>query len=295
VTRAPKLRVGYFAQHQAEELDLAATPLIEMGRKRKRDTDEQLRAHLGRFGFSQERAETRIADLSGGEKARLLFALMCADQPQLLLLDEPTNHLDIVSREALVQAINDFDGAVIIVSHDSHVIELVADRFWLVANGTVTAFDGDMDEYRALMTARDRAASDSTGPTADPKREQRRLAAERRRALAPLKKQIDAAEAKVAKLEKDRAALHKKLAAMYDAETQKRLGQLDKELAAAEAEWTRLMRCSRSPSRGSPFFTSTCTVISSRRTPLSVSSSTMQIQPSVVRWSDLIAGVQAIG
>jgi ATP-binding cassette subfamily F protein 3 len=240
VSRAPKLRVGYFAQHQAEELDLTATPLIELSRRRKQDTDTALRAHLGRFGFSQERAETRIASLSGGEKARLLFALMSVDRPHLLLLDEPTNHLDIVSREALVQAINDFEGAVIIVSHDSHVIELVADRFWLVNDGTVTPFDGDMDEYRALMVARDRPA-DSFGPAADPKREQRRVAAERRKALAPLKKQIDAAEAKVATLEKDRAALHAALAARYDAETQKRLGQLDKELAEAEAEWTRLM------------------------------------------------------
>jgi ATP-binding cassette subfamily F protein 3 len=241
VARAPKLRVGYFAQHQAEELGLAATPLIEMGRKRKRDTDEQLRGHLGRFGFSQERAETRIADLSGGEKARLLFALMCADKPHLLLLDEPTNHLDIVSREALVRAINDFEGAVIIVSHDSHVIELVADRFWLVAEGTVSAFDGDMDEYRALMIQRDRPAEEASATTVDPKREQRRLAAERRRALAPLKKQIDTAEAKIAKLEKDRAALHEALAAKYDAETQKKLGQIDRELAATETEWTRLM------------------------------------------------------
>jgi ATP-binding cassette subfamily F protein 3 len=240
VARAPKLRVGYFAQHQAEELDLDATPLVELSRRRKQDTDTALRAHLGRFGFSQERAETRIANLSGGEKARLLFALMSVDKPHLLLLDEPTNHLDITSREALVQAINDFEGAVIIVSHDSHVIELVADRFWLVNDGTVTAFDGDMDEYRTLMAARDRAA-ESSGPAADPKREQRRVAAERRKALAPLKKQIDAAEAKVAKLEKNRTALHAALAAKYDAETQKRLGHIEKELAAAEAEWTRLM------------------------------------------------------
>jgi ATP-binding cassette subfamily F protein 3 len=241
VARSSKLRVGYFAQHQAEELDLNATPAVELARRRPRDSETALRSHLGRFGFSQERADTRIANLSGGEKARLLFALMSVGAPQLLLLDEPTNHLDMASREALVQAINEFDGAVVIVSHDPHVVELVADRLWLVADGTVTPYDGDMESYRTLAVSRGRAAPESSPALADPKREQRRAAAERRKALAPLKKRIDAAEARVAKLEKERDALHEALARRYDAETQKRLGQLEKDLAAAEAEWTRLM------------------------------------------------------
>ena len=247
VTRPARLRVGYFAQHQSEELDLAATPLIEMGRRRKKDRDEELRRHLGRFGFSQKRAETRIGDLSGGEKARLLFALMSADKPHVLLLDEPTNHLDIVSREALVQAINEFEGAVVIVSHDPHVIELTADRFWLVANGTVTAFDGDMDEYRGLMAARDR--SEGGGNGVDPKRAQRQAAAERRKTLAPLKKRIDAAEAKVARSESAKAARQEALAdpQLYVGDTarlvelQKQLAQAEEDLARAEAEWLQLL------------------------------------------------------
>ena len=241
VVRSSKLRVGYFAQHQAEELDMKATPLIEMARRRKRDTDQQLRSHLGRFGFSQTRAETCIANLSGGEKARLLFALMCADRPQLLLLDEPTNHLDISSREALVQAINEFAGAVVIVSHDPHVIELTADRLWLVADGTVTPFDGDMDTYRTQATARGRTTKSVDQSTGAAKPDQRRSAAERRKARAPLKKRVDAAEAEVARLEKARDTLRLALATSYDPDTQKRLGQIEKDLAAAEAAWTHLM------------------------------------------------------
>jgi len=241
VVRSSKLRVGYFAQHQAEELDMAATPLVEMARRRKRDTDQQIRGHLGRFGFSQSRAETPIANLSGGEKARLLFALMCADRPQLLLLDEPTNHLDISSREALVQAINEFAGAVVIVSHDPHVIELTADRLWLVADGTVTPFDGDMDTYRTQATARGRTTRSIDPSTGAAKPDQRRSAAERRKARAPLKKRVDAAEAEVARLEKARDALRLILATSYDPDTQKRLGQIEKDLAAAEAAWTHLM------------------------------------------------------
>ena len=241
VVRSSKLRVGYFAQHQAEELDMAATPLVEMARLRKRDTDQQIRGHLGRFGFSQTRAETPIANLSGGEKARLLFALMCADRPQLLLLDEPTNHLDISSREALVQAINEFAGAVVIVSHDPHVIELTADRLWLVADGTVTPFDGDMDTYRTQATARGRTTRSIDPSTGAAKPDQRRSAAERRKARAPLKKRVDAAEAEVARLEKERDALRLTLATSYDPDTQKRLGQIEKDLAAAEAAWTHLM------------------------------------------------------
>ncbi len=248
--QAPRLRVGYFAQHQAEELDLAATPLIALSRLRPREAEERIRAQLGRFGFSQERAETRIGSLSGGEKARLLFALATADAPHILLLDEPTNHLDIVAREALVQAINGFAGAVVIVSHDPHMVELIADRLWLVADGKVAPYDGDLEDYRALLlagAAEERAAEASRG--ADPKREARRAAAERRRQLAPLKKRVDVAEAQVAKLEAERARLHEALAdpALYQcdgpraAALQKALGETEKSLARAEAEWLALL------------------------------------------------------
>ncbi|MCB2103010.1 MAG: ABC-F family ATP-binding cassette domain-containing protein, partial [Rhodobacterales bacterium] len=133
VRRPGKLRVGYFAQHQTEELDADASPLDHLARRLPDKRESQVRAHLGGFGFGVEKADTRVRDLSGGEKARLLFALMSLDAPHVLLLDEPSNHLDVDARQALVEALNAYQGAVILVSHDPHLIELVADRLWLVA------------------------------------------------------------------------------------------------------------------------------------------------------------------
>ncbi|MCH7486489.1 MAG: ABC-F family ATP-binding cassette domain-containing protein, partial [Proteobacteria bacterium] len=248
VAKSGKLRVGYFAQHQADELDLAATPLIAMTRKRRRETVTQVRTQLGRFGFGQERAETKIGDLSGGEKARLLFALMSAEAPHILLLDEPTNHLDVDSRQSLVQAINAFKGAVIIVSHDPHLIALTADRFWLVADGAVTPFDGDMDDYRALLAGRGgNGARAATGVTGNGKKERRREAAERRQAVANQKRELASAEAEVDKLEARREDITRAIAtpALYRDRgggaklivLQKELGQVKKDLSAAEERW----------------------------------------------------------
>ena len=248
VAKSGKLRVGYFAQHQADELDLAATPLIAMTRKRRRETVTQVRTQLGRFGFGQERAETKIGDLSGGEKARLLFALMSAEAPHILLLDEPTNHLDVDSRQSLVQAINAFKGAVIIVSHDPHLIALTADRFWLVADGAVTPFDGDMDDYRALLAGRGgNGARAATGVTGNDKKERRREAAERRQAVANQKRELASAEAEVDKLEARREDITRAIAtpALYRDRgggaklivLQKELGQVKKDLSAAEERW----------------------------------------------------------
>src|SRR5215468_9013530 len=140
--KSPKLRVGYFAQHQTDELDVDATPLQLMERLAPMVAEEKRRAHLGRFGFAQDKALTRVSALSGGEKARLLFALMSRETPQLLLLDEPTNHLDVDARQSLVQSINSFEGAVVLISHDPHLIELCADRLWLVAGGAVKPYEG---------------------------------------------------------------------------------------------------------------------------------------------------------
>jgi ATP-binding cassette, subfamily F, member 3 len=259
VARSGKLKIGYFAQHQAEELDAEATPLVELARRRPRDPEELLRAQLGRFGFTQERAETRIAGLSGGEKARLLFALITCERPHILLLDEPTNHLDVLSREALVQALAEFQGAVVIVSHDPHVLGLVADRFWLVDQGRVVSFDGDLDDYRARLTA-SRPRGDSTAgresASGDPqetgrivnRKDQRRLATERREALAPLRKRLHAAEHAVERLEAERTTLLAALAdpSLYSGETarvaelHKRLGQVERDLGAAEDAWAEL-------------------------------------------------------
>ena len=151
VRKSPKMRVGYFAQHQTDELDLDSTPVEIMARAAPDLLPDKRRAHLGRFGLGQDQALTKVTQLSGGEKARLLLALMSRQAPNILLLDEPSNHLDIESRQALVEAINEFEGAVIIISHDPHLIELSADRLWLVKDGAVKPFDGDMDDYRRLI------------------------------------------------------------------------------------------------------------------------------------------------
>ncbi len=152
VFRSTKLRIGYFSQHQTEELDVSSTPYEEMfklfHRKNPDVKEPAVRAKLGAFGFSRDLADNPIGALSGGEKARLLFAFMSFDAPQLLLLDEPTNHLDIDAREALVQALNAYEGAIVIVSHDPNMVERVADRLWLVKDGACTDFDGDLEDYR---------------------------------------------------------------------------------------------------------------------------------------------------
>ncbi|MBM3519086.1 MAG: ABC-F family ATP-binding cassette domain-containing protein, partial [Alphaproteobacteria bacterium] len=153
LTRVPKLRTGYFVQEQADALDPAATPLAHVAALEPPRSVQARYAHLGRFGLGQERAEQAIGALSGGEKARLLLATVMYQAPHLLLLDEPTNHLDMASREALAAALMSYAGAVVLVSHDFNLIDLCADRLWLVADGTVRPFDGDLAEYRACVTA----------------------------------------------------------------------------------------------------------------------------------------------
>ncbi|MBS0560990.1 MAG: ABC-F family ATP-binding cassette domain-containing protein [Proteobacteria bacterium] len=245
VRRGPRLRVGYFAQHQAEELVEAEAPVDHMARALPRATPPQVRSQLARFGLDADRAETPVANLSGGEKARLLLALATREAPHLLILDEPTNHLDIDAREALVKALADFGGAVLLITHDPHLVELVADRLWLVADGTVRPYAGDLDEYRTLLAERARTA---TGPRAEAgtRRDTRRERAEARAALAPLRRQAKEAEARIAKLAQERAALEARLAdpAMYAAgkagevaAANARLAAIRREIEAAETEW----------------------------------------------------------
>jgi ATP-binding cassette subfamily F protein 3 len=255
--KSGKLRVGYFAQHQTDELDVEATPLQIMDRLAPMMTPEKRRAHLGRFGFAQDKALTKVAALSGGEKARLLFALMSRESPHLLLLDEPTNHLDVDSRQALVQAINAFEGAVVLISHDPHLIELCADRLWLVSGGTVKPFDGDLDDYRKLLLSERRtrdsesarsAAADGNPDamhTAAGRKEQRRAAAEQRAAVAHLKKAAAEAEKRLEKLQQQRTTLEARLAdpEVYNGPTSKlmelqlRYGDLKRAIATAEEAW----------------------------------------------------------
>jgi ATP-binding cassette subfamily F protein 3 len=153
VRRSAKLRVGYFAQHQEAELVAGESGVDHMTRALPRATPPQVRAQLARFGLDADRADTPTANLSGGERARLLLALATREAPQMLILDEPTNHLDIDARDALVRALADYEGAVLLITHDPHLVELVADRLWLVGDGTVRPYEGDMDDYRALLAS----------------------------------------------------------------------------------------------------------------------------------------------
>jgi len=246
MTRPAKLRVGYCAQHQIDELDPAATAYEHMARLEPNSEASRLRAHLGRFGFEQDKADVPASSLSGGEKVRLLFALMSRTSPHLMLLDEPTNHLDIEAREALVQALNAFAGAVVLVTHDPHLIELCADRLWLVDGGAVRAFDGDMDDYRRQVLDSRRESKDETAARpAHDRREARRANAEARVALAPLRRAARDADAALAALNKEKAALDAKLAdpkayagdraALND--LLRRQGDLAKRIEAAELAW----------------------------------------------------------
>ena len=151
MVRSSKLRIGYFAQHQVDELELDETPLDHVRRLRPDEAPAKLRARLAGFGLMEAQAQTRVGQLSGGQKARLSLLLATIDAPHLLILDEPTNHLDIESREALTEALNDYTGAVVLVSHDMHLLSLVAERLWLVDQGGVAPWQGDLDDYRKML------------------------------------------------------------------------------------------------------------------------------------------------
>ncbi|MCB9979312.1 MAG: ABC-F family ATP-binding cassette domain-containing protein [Rhodospirillales bacterium] len=216
VFRAGKLRIGYFSQHQTDELDLDKTPyeaLFEMMRRKTPDIKESVvRAKLGQFAFSRDLADNRIGSLSGGEKARLLFAFMSLDAPHLLLLDEPTNHLDIDAREALVQALNAYEGAVVIVSHDPTMLERVADRLWLVQGGACTDFKGDLEDYRKFTI-------DSRREQKREEKKQKSLSAagpapveETKKAAPPNKSRTQDIEKKIARLTQKKESLESQMA-----------------------------------------------------------------------------------
>ena len=188
-----KMRVGYFTQYQVEELDSDETPLQHMTVQMKGASPGAVRGQLGRFGFSGDKAMTKVGKLSGGERARLALALITRDAPHMLILDEPTNHLDVDAREALIQALNQYTGAVVIVSHDRHMLEMTADRLVLVDDGTAKEFDGSLDDYIAFVLAKD--ASDTAKEVSKlNKKEARRAAAEAREASQGLRKAAKAAE-----------------------------------------------------------------------------------------------------
>jgi ATP-binding cassette subfamily F protein 3 len=249
VTKARRLRIGYFAQHQLDEMSSAITPVRHLMNLMPNIREQEARNRLGAAGFPESKADTLIGNLSGGERARLLIMIASLDSPHLLILDEPTNHLDIDSREGLVLALNDYPGAVLIISHDPHLIETCADRLWLVSGGRVTPFDGDMDDYRRFLLD-DRKPVMSRDGLVDAasklnKAEERKAAAERRAQIAPLKKTSDNAEKKVSRLQAELAKIEAELnspdtyakdPAKVPALTKQR-GDLQRQLAVAEASW----------------------------------------------------------
>ncbi|MFN3853632.1 MAG: ABC-F family ATP-binding cassette domain-containing protein [Phreatobacter sp.] len=246
IVRADKLGIAYFAQHQLDELRPTETVYQHLRRLMPADPEAKVRAACARAGFSGERGDTLVASLSGGEKARLLFALAVFEGPNLLILDEPTNHLDIDSRAALVDALNAYSGAVIIVSHDRHLLEATVDRLWLVAGGSVQPYDGDLDDYRRMVLAGEdtparnlRPATPAAGTTAP---------APARAGARALARRIAETEALMERLKADIARIDRILSqpgyfeahAANAAEALKTRAAREAQLAAAEETWLEL-------------------------------------------------------
>ncbi len=240
MTASGKLKVGYFTQYQVEELDADDTPLEHMARVMKGATPAAVRNQLGRFGFSGDKAIMQVGKMSGGEKARLALALITRDAPHMLILDEPTNHLDVDAREALVRALGEYQGAVVIVSHDRHMIELAADRLVLVDGGTAREYDGSLDDYTAMVLAK---------PPTEKRRGKldKRAVAQARERETALRRDARDAEADMATLGREKGAIDRAmfdpagadpaLAALGMGELMKRHATIEAKLGAAEARW----------------------------------------------------------
>ena len=246
--RSQRLKVGWFHQHQIEAMDPADTPLEIIRRALPEETEAKRRSRLAQFGFPYEKVETRVASLSGGERARLLLNLVAMEAPHLLILDEPTNHLDIDSRRALLEALNDYEGAVILITHDRSLMELVADRLWLAADGTIQPFDGDMEDYARFVLDRARVAARAptqvkaeTPPPAPPPPP----AAKPKAPTGSARRRAEAAEAALARATEELARID---AALTDpqvfakdpakaAELGRRRGAAHAAVEAAELEW----------------------------------------------------------
>ena len=248
ITRAPRLAVGYFAQHQIDTLEPECTAFSHLARLMPDAVPDRVRARLGAFGFGGEKADVAVAALSGGEKARLNLALISNRAPQLLVLDEPTNHLDIQSRHALVEALEAYDGAVVLITHDMHLVQLVADRLWLVQDGTVQTYDGDLADYRAEILGGEgsrRADGDGRDRRPPPAHKAARQAAAATRARQkPLKDAVTAAEQRIARAQEAQRSLQTALASAAEDNDAARIASLGKELAeakraeaAAEGDW----------------------------------------------------------
>jgi ATP-binding cassette subfamily F protein 3 len=253
VDRALDLRIGYFAQHQVEQLRSHESPLQHLQRLAPEATERDIRAFLGGFNFQGDQALEPAGSFSGGEKARLALALLVYQRPNLLLLDEPTNHLDIEMRHALTSALQDFEGAMVIVSHDRHLLRSTTDLLWLVANNTVLPFNGDLDDYQQWLSKRrsstEEASSESSSKRlyATTRKDRRRQEAEHRRILQPLQKKLGEIEAILEKLGAEKLALSQELAnsVLYQDPQQKeylkalliKQAHLEQRLVETEESW----------------------------------------------------------
>jgi ATP-binding cassette subfamily F protein 3 len=254
--KVPKaIRIGYFSQDQMDELTSGETVLDHVRRALPRAaTIARQRAVSAAMGFAHEKVETKIEKLSGGEKVRLLLGLMAMEKPNILILDEPTSHLDIDSREALIYALNDFEGAVLLITHDVFLAEATADQLWLVKDGEAKPYSGDLADYRKLVLQADRSKADkpaktkkvevvekTPAPKVD-KAEQRRIASERRKAAAPLKRKADEAEKRLSQATKKLEAVDQDLAKQGQSSEQMQAlmvqrGELTASIEQAELDW----------------------------------------------------------
>lgn len=238
IKKSSKLKIGYFAQHQSEELDITRSPYELMQDVMAGKPESKVRAALGRFGFDRHKADTKVQELSGGEKARLLLCIMSYDAPHIMLLDEPTNHLDMDAREALTQALNNYNGAVILVSHDPHLVECVADRLWLVADGACKPYDGDVDAYRQLVIEQRKK-----------ERKEAKQAGKSKKADVPeADKEAKKLEKKIEDLTRQRDKLENEIAIFAESGAGHKLkdmnilhSKLVKQLQEAELEWMKLI------------------------------------------------------
>ncbi|MEP2437934.1 MAG: ATP-binding cassette domain-containing protein, partial [Roseibium sp.] len=251
---ASKLKIAFFAQHQMDELRPAENAIAHVRSLMPTASEAKVRARVAGFGLPTEKMTTPAKDLSGGEKARLLLGLATFDGPNMIILDEPTNHLDIDSREALVIALNEYQGAVILISHDRHLVEACADRLWLVGDGGVAPYEGDMDDYRQLILkgpdAKKKKPKEEAAPKpkAEKAQEKRKDAAVKRTELKPLRKRIKDAETEIARLQKKLAMIDEELSdpgfyvadAARAAKFVKERAFCEKKLNKTEEEWLEL-------------------------------------------------------
>ncbi len=255
ITTAKELNIGYFAQHQLEQLDLEASPLLHLQRIDPKAAESDLRKYLGGFAFNNDMAIDPVTPLSGGEKARLVLALLVYQKPNLLLLDEPTNHLDLEMRHALTVAMQEFEGAMIIVSHDRHLLRTVTDNFYLVANGRVVEFDGSLEDYRQWLSQQSKSSSalsgiagekENTSADSQNKKQLRQQSAEKRKQLKPLQNKLKKLEKQMQELSSSKELLEEKLADndIYSEDNKDNLkkllqeqGQVDNVLQQVEIDW----------------------------------------------------------